>query len=136
MLVFTMNQHESYIGIHMICPLHLETSSHPLSHHSPLDYHRAQANSNWLSFFICLVLLSQFIPPPSAAAVSTSLFSMSVYLLLLCKWVHQYHFSRFHTHALIHDICLLFFWLTSTHITGSRFIHFIWTNSKFILLYG
>ena len=23
---------------------------------------------------------------------------------LLCKWVHQYHFSRFHTYALIYDI--------------------------------
>ena len=35
----------------------------------------------------------------------TSLFSISAALFLLCKWVHQYNFSRFHTYALIYDIC-------------------------------
>ena len=50
-----------------------------------------------------------------------SLFSMSVSLFLLYKRVHQYHFSRFHICALIHDI--LSFWLTSLCITGSWFIH-------------
>ena len=37
--------------------------------------------------------------------VSTCLFSTSVSQLLPCKPAHPYHFSRFHTHALIYDIC-------------------------------
>ena len=34
------------------------------------------------------------------------LFSTSVSLFLLCKWIHLYHFSRFHIYALICNICL------------------------------
>ena len=34
-----------------------------------------------------------------------SLFSMSVSLLLPCKQIHQYHFSRLHIYALLHEIC-------------------------------
>ena len=37
--------------------------------------------------------------------VSTSLFCTSVSLFLSCKWVHQYHFSRFRMYVLICDIC-------------------------------
>ena len=55
--------------------------------------------------------ISQFIPPPPQPSpcfpplVSTCLFSTSVSLFLPCKPVHLYHFFRFHTYALIHDIC-------------------------------
>ena len=52
------------------------------------------------------MLFSQFIPFSSFPTVPTSLFSMSASPLLPCKWVHQYHLSRFHMHALIYNICL------------------------------
>ena len=52
-------------------------------------------------YFMCgnmyvSVLLSQFIPPTPPPAVSRSLFSVSASLFLPWKYVHQYHFSRFH----------------------------------------
>ena len=52
------------------------------------------------------MLFSPFIPSSPPPAVSTSLVSISVSPLLPCKWVHQYHLSRFHMHALIYNICL------------------------------
>ena len=62
------------------------------------------------------------LPPPSQA-VSISLFSMSVSPLLLCKYIHQYHLSRFHIYVLVYDT-FFSFWLTSLCTIGSRFIHF------------
>ena len=50
------------------------------------------------------MLLSQFVPPFCSPAVSTSPFSTSVSLFLPYKQVHQYHFSRFHIHVLIHNM--------------------------------
>ena len=44
---------------------------------------------------------------------------MSVSLFLPCKWVHLYHFSRFHTYALIYDI---YFSLSDFTLTISRSI--------------
>ena len=35
--------------------------------------------------------------------------ALSVSVLLPCKQIHQYHFSRFHIYVLIHDICLSLF---------------------------
>ena len=55
--------------------------------------------------------IAQFSTPPSpphrsfAPLVSICLFSTSVSQLLPCKPAHLYHFSRFHLHALIYDIC-------------------------------
>ena len=55
--------------------------------------------------------IAQFSTPPSPPPcgfpplVSTRLSSTSVSQLLPCKPVHLYHFSRFHIHALIYDIC-------------------------------
>ena len=55
--------------------------------------------------------ISQFSTPPSPPhcsfppLVSLCLFSTSVSQLLPCKPAHLYHFSRFHIHALIYDIC-------------------------------
>ena len=57
------------------------------------------------------VPIAQFSTPPSPPhrgfphLVSIHLFSTSVSQLLPCKPVHLYHFSRFHIHALIYDIC-------------------------------
>ena len=44
-------------------------------------------------------------PTPSVPLVTIRLFSTSVSLFLPCRLVHLYHFSRFHIHALIYDIC-------------------------------
>ena len=55
--------------------------------------------------------IAQFSTPPSPPhrsfppLVSIRLFSTSVSQLLPCTPVHLYHFSRFHIHALIYDIC-------------------------------
>ena len=55
--------------------------------------------------------IAQFSTPPSPLhcgfppSVSIHLFSTSVSQILPCKPVHLYHFSRFHIHMLIHDIC-------------------------------
>ena len=52
------------------------------------------------------LLLSQCVPTSPSPTVSTSLFSMSAALLLPYRQVHQYHhLSRFHTYALMQDIC-------------------------------
>ena len=48
------------------------------------------------------MLLSQFILPSLLSlhpSVSTCPLFTSASLLLLCKWVHLYHFSRFHIYA-------------------------------------
>ena len=55
--------------------------------------------------------IAQFSTPPSPPhrsfppLVSICPFSTSVSQLLPCKPAHLYHFSRFHIHALIYDIC-------------------------------
>ena len=55
---------------------------------------------------VCVfMLLSQFIPPSPSSTVSTSLTSISVSPLLLCKQVHQYCLSRFHTCAQLLQSC-------------------------------
>ena len=51
------------------------------------------------------MLLSQFVPLFPTPTESTSLFSTSASLLLPCKQVLQYHFSRFHVYALLYNIC-------------------------------
>ena len=50
-------------------------------------------------------VISQFVPSFLSPPVSTCPFSMSVSLFLPQKQVHLYHFSRFHIHSLIYDIC-------------------------------
>ena len=51
------------------------------------------------------MLLSQSVPSFPSPTVSTSPFSSSESLFLPWKYVHQYHFSRFHIYALIYNIC-------------------------------
>ena len=80
------------------------------------------------------MLLSPFSPPSpsSPSPMSVSLFSMSVFPLLPCLNVHQYHLSRFHIYAFIY----IFFSLsnlTSLCMIGSRFIHLIRTDLNVFL---
>ena len=51
------------------------------------------------------MLLSSFVPLFPSLIVSTNPFSISASPFLPCKYVHQYHFSRFHIYALIYCIC-------------------------------
>ena len=86
---------------HLISPLQVVTE-HRLSSlchrvKFPLPIHFSYSNV-YIS-----TLLSQFVQPSPSPAVSTSLFSMSAFLLLLYKQFHQYNFSRFHIHAIIYN---------------------------------
>ena len=120
LLVSAVHQHESAIGVHM--PLPLEPSSHLPPNSNTVHCHRVPnlnslhltANFHWLSVFTLYVsmLFSQFVPPSSSPAVSTSLFSVSASPLLPCKQAHQYYLSRFHVHALIYDIFLFLTYFT------------------------
>ena len=141
--VFVKHPHESAIGIHMSPPswtsLPPPSPAHPtrLSQSPSLGSLRHTANSLWLSvlhmivyMFPCYSPNSSHLPflPPLAML---SLFSMAVSPLLLCNYIHQSYFSRFHIYALIYDTC--FSQLTSLCIIGSRFIHFISTDSNVFL---
>ena len=44
--------------------------------------------------------------PPSFPLGSTSLFFISVSQFLFCKWIHLYHFLRFHIPVIAYGICL------------------------------
>ena len=70
--------------------------------------------------------------------VSIRLFSTSVSQFLPCKLVHLYHFSRFHTNALIYDICfslsdlLHSVWQSldsSTSLQMTQFHSFLWLSN-------
>ena len=70
--------------------------------------------------------------------VSIYLFSTSVTLFLPCRPVHLYHFSRFHIHALIYDICfslsdlLHYVWQSldpSTSQQMTQFCSFLWLSN-------
>ena len=126
--------------------LHLPpTQPHP----THLGHHRARAElpvlysrfplaiyfthgSVYMSF-----LISQFVPPSPSPAVVTCRFSMSVSVFLPCKYVHLYHFSRFHIHALIYDFFSLSdllhsVWQTlglSTSLQMTRFCSFLWLSN-------
>ena len=97
-----------------MCPLSLEPSSYLPSHPAPLGCQRTPdlnslnhtANFHWLSnstyaHVYVSMLLSQFIPPSLYPVVYTSLFS-----IVPCRWIHQYHLSRLCIYVLICDICL------------------------------
>ena len=85
--------------------------------------------------------ISQFIthtPCHFPPLVSIHLFSTSVSLLLPCKPVHLYHFSRFHIYALIYNICLSLsdllhsVWQSldpSTSLQVTQFRSFLWLSN-------
>ena len=102
----------SHRPTHVSFLLNLPATFHPIliplgCHKAPdLSYLHYVANSHWLSI-LCMVIYVAIllsICPPSPT-VSTNLSSMSASLLLLCRWIHQYHLSRFHIYALICNIC-------------------------------
>ena len=83
-------------------------------------------------YFHCLNLSHILLPPTS----STHLFSTSMSLFLSCKNVH--HFSRFHIHALMYDICFsLSDWLhsvwqtrgPSTSLQMTQFHSLLWLSN-------
>ena len=143
MLDSVIRQHESAISVHMPPPSW--TSLHTPPHPAPLACPRvlpwALGVIPWLptSYFTydnayVSMLLSRFIPPSSSPTVS-KVCSLCLHLYFLpCKYVHLYHFSRFHKYALKHNICFSF-WLTSLCITGCRFSHLSRPDLKVFLLW-
>ena len=112
-LVSAIQQRESALGIQTSPPLkrpsHLPPHSIPLGcHRAPWVIQRIFTGSHFVHVSMFCVhaslLLSPFIPHSPSPTVSTHLFSTSVSPLLPCKWVCQYHLSRFHMRALIYDI--------------------------------
>ena len=111
MLVSAIHHHDSATGIYMSPPswtsLPPPCPSHPsrLSQSTRWSSLCHTANPHSLSILHMIIYVfpcsCQFVPPSSSPAVSTSLFSMSASPLLPCKYVHQYHLSRFHMHGLI-----------------------------------
>ena len=117
--------------------------SNPLQYSSlenPMDkgawqvtVNRVAKSQTWLkglSSTQCIfsVLLSQVVPLFPVPTVSTRRPSISA-SLLSCKWVHQYHFSRFHRYALFSFLFLTCF----THLTDCRSIHLTTTDSNMFL---
>ena len=74
-----------------------------------------------MAAYICQCCFSPFIPPAPSPAVSTSPFSTSASLVLPCKSIHQYHFSRFRIYALIYVFVFLFL----TYFTLCNWLWFI-----------
>ena len=104
--------HESAIDIHMSPPSWSSNSpptpSHPssLSQSTKFEFPVSCSKFPLATLFAHVsILLFQFVLPSHSSTVSTNLFSMFASPLLSCKYVHQYHLSRFHTYALIYNIC-------------------------------
>ena len=107
-----------------ICPLPLEPPSDPIpplrlfwgTHLSSLHH---TANTHWPSILLIhmLMFMFQYYSLHSSYSllpltVFTSLFSISVSLLLPCRQAHQYHFSRLHMYVLIYQsifFCLVIY---------------------------
>ena len=70
------------------------------------------ANFHWLSIvhmLLCFhVSLSIYLTLSLLPSSCVHLFSKSVFPLLLCKQIHQYHLSRFHIYTLVYDIYISF----------------------------
>ena len=120
-------RHDSGTEHTRMCPLRLEALSRLLPRPAPRHGHRAQglnslrytASFPWLSDFMCGHVCVSINPlnsahPLLAPTVSTSLFSVCI-SVAACRWVHQFHLSRFHIYALIYDICLSLSDLTSLY---------------------
>ena len=72
---------------------------------------------------------------PPLPPVFTCLFDASASLLLACKYIRLYHFSRFHIHALIYVIFLFLTYFTlhgrgsSTSLWKTQFHSFSWLSN-------
>ena len=84
-------------------PSHLSTREHWI------DLSVLYRRFSWVIYFrpSSVYILAPIHPTPLSPYPkgSVHLFSTSVSLFLLCKQVQLYHFPRFHTYALIYDIC-------------------------------
>lgn len=71
-----------------------------------------------------LTPVSQFVPTPPYPLVTISLFSISMTLFLLCKYVHLYHCPRFHfPQVVFFNMCFSLSNLLCLYLTISRPIH-------------
>ena len=109
-----INKNQSQVYPYLLPP-EPPSPSHPsrLSQRPSLSSLSHTANSHLLSIlhmvtYVSVLLSSNLPPSPDCPpqAVSISLFSLSVSPLLLCKWVHQDHLSRFHIYASVCNYCL------------------------------
>ena len=80
-----------------------------LPHHLTLLGESTRLRFLWLptSYLLCTwqcipKLQSQFAPPTSSPTVSIISFSISEFLFVPWKYVHQYHFPRFHIHTIFY----------------------------------
>ena len=98
---------------------------------SPLGH---AANSDRLSILHVVMYVSTLCSPFVCCSPSPSVHKpvLSASPLPPCRWVHQYHLSRFRMHVLIHDINLSLSDILHC-VTGSTFIHFIRTDSSAFL---
>ena len=91
-------------------PLRLLPPSHPSmsswrARLGSLCYIATSHQLSVLHMIYMSILLSSFVSLFPSLIVSTNPFSISASPFLPCKYVHQYHFSRFHMYALIYCIC-------------------------------
>ena len=110
-------QCESAVSIHMSPHLEPPSLPPPISSYSsglsqgtrrelPVSHNKPPLAIYFVYGNVCVsALLSPLISPSPSPTVPTSLCSMSVSPLLPYKWVHQHHFSRFHIHVLIYNVC-------------------------------
>ena len=139
MLVSTIHQYESAIGIHVPLPLWMSLPPHPTS----LGCNSIPVWAPWViqqiptGYLILHMVMNIFndalnsFHPLLPPAVATSLFSMSASPLLDCRQVHQYLLSRF----CIYTYLFFTFWLTSLCIICCRFIHLIRTESNVLQMF-
>ena len=89
----------------------------------------------YIVVYICQSKSPNSSHPPYPTLVSMCLFSTSVSLLLSCKYIHLYHFSRFHTYVLIYNICFSLSGLlhsvrqTLGPSTSLQFHSFLWLSN-------
>ena len=126
------NQSQGYI-----CSPTLEPSSHLPPPPPPCSLSQVELPVLYSKFPLAMyfthgnvfisVLLSQFSPPFSCPAESMRLSCMSESLFPPCKYVHQYHFSRFHMYALIYNTWFFLF-LTGFTLCNRLQVHHLTGN--------
>jgi len=116
-VVFAIHSHESAMGVHVspiLNPLQLPSPYHPsgLSKCTDFECPISYIKLGLVIYFIydnihISMLFSQITPPLPFPIESTSLFFISVSLLLSHIYGHHYHLSKFHIYVLIYSIGVL-----------------------------